>query len=60
MDMTTTSLAADARDLYKLIGPVGYILVFLSVISAVIILVKLVTFSRAGLGQPRPPMNFFA
>lgn len=58
MDMTTTSLAADARDLYKLIGPVGYILVFLSVISAVIILVKLVTFSRAGLGRTATANEF--
>jgi biopolymer transport protein ExbB len=58
MDMTTASFAADARDLYKLIGPVGYILILLSIIAAVIILAKLVTFSRAGLGRTATANEF--
>jgi biopolymer transport protein ExbB len=56
--MTTASLAADARDIYKLIGPVGVILVVLSVVSVAIILMKLVTFSRAGLGRTSAANEF--
>lgn len=52
------SLAADARDFFKLIGPVGYILVLLSIISVVIILAKLATFSRAGLGRTATANEF--
>lgn len=58
MDITTASLAADAKDIYKLIGPVGVILIFLSIISTAIILLKLVTFSRAGLGRTATANEF--
>jgi biopolymer transport protein ExbB len=58
MDMTTASFVADARDLYKLIGPVGYILILLSIIAAAIILAKLVTFSRAGLRRTATANEF--
>jgi biopolymer transport protein ExbB len=56
--MTTASLAADARDIYKLIGPVGVILVFLSIVSIAIIILKVFTFSRAGLGRTAAANEF--
>lgn len=50
-DMSFSSLAEQAAEIYKLVGPVGAGLLILSVFSATLIVIKIFTFLLAGLGR---------
>ncbi len=56
--MESTSFAAEAERIYRLIGPVGALLVALSVLSASLILFKTLTLARSGLGRTAAANEF--